>query len=74
MKTLQISTNGLLPEFMIKLIGEIENLPTKEALNILDEEVNFYVCDLNLCDGNVNKHNKTAWFCDKSNTWSVDFE
>lgn len=76
MKTLKITTNGQLPQFVIKIINTVKDLPIKDALIILDDEIDFYVCDLKECHGNANNTPviKNAWLCDKDNQWSVNFD
>jgi len=74
MKTFKVSTWGIVPQIIKDLTTKLNNAEaTKDAIFVLNEDINFIVCDLREAHGNLNKINKDAWFAPRNgdNTYGV---
>lgn len=64
MAKLQITTTGTPSDFIVKFLsdmGKKDFANIKEAKFILEQDIDFLVCDLKECHGNIN--NSGAWLC-----------
>jgi hypothetical protein len=61
-KTFKVETWGLIPTSVQSIIDSIKDKPvSKEAIFVLNKDIEFCVCNLRAAHGNLNEVDGSAW-------------
>lgn len=73
MKTFKIKTSGTLHTIISNDILRFNGEPaTKDNITILENDLNFIICDLKLAHGNINKDSRSACLSPVNNDGSFN--
>ena len=73
MKTFTLEYSGKMPKTTEDMLMKYNGLrATKELIDALDSDIEFLVCDIRECHGNLNRQSKEAWLSPRNGDGSFN--